>query len=768
MRCIYCKETFNEYDLICPHCNKKNKLVEIDNPLYKEAKNLLVKGNFLVAKEKLSICSKYDDTDAMMTYALLFENNVSKNKDRNILYCYEKAAERKNPYAIFQMIDSCVLGNYGKEINFEEAKAWINLLPINYKNDILSYYEDVLFDGNENGMDVVANFDLIMSNIKEEEFVRLPEFELDEELAFEEEKKHLADVVDVIDKTILKHKEDFVRVDEYQGTHDEDARLERFSQIKNNERISEKIYKLKNIKENPYFGRVIYSMKDGQFYDIYIGKEVVTDHKNRTLIFSWLSQAANIYYNKNGSDDIKILCQRDINIKDSKLLNIHTNIYNGGYVSINADDYLKQILLERREQTEVTDIIKSIQMNQHQIISENINSNFVVQGCAGSGKSMILYHRIKFLIGNKILKPFNVCVLSPNSRLNKQIKPLTRTLGIDDISIMTMTTFYRKLITLYLSRFDTLLSGYYLDNKNTYYFSFKNIKIRNDDDLDEDIVNYIYSKELMEKVDALSKVKINQINIANFEKKKYIDDENNFDILGALLGKKEISLLPNYERKFGVIHKCEMYFLLLLLYKRCGFKKYVEKDVSKNDIELNYDYYCIDEVQDFSPQELTLIKSIKNKKDKILNIYGDVNQRINKWGIYDWNELYLGNLKLFRLNENYRNTQQICDYANICCGTNMKNFGINGKEVKQISMFNILSEYAEIQEKNPNYKSIIICKKEIKYRYENYNMFIKTFSPNEVKGMEYQVTFVDLEGMNENEKYVSLTRATHTMFVIES
>jgi len=73
------------------------------------------------------------------------------------------------------------------------------------------------------------------------------------------------------------------------------------------------------------------------------------------------------------------------------------------------DEFLKE-LIERRTSAEFKNIVFSIQKAQGAIISEPYNQNLIVQGCAGSGKSMILLHRLPILLydNEKTLKRNNI------------------------------------------------------------------------------------------------------------------------------------------------------------------------------------------------------------------------------------------------------------------------------------------------------------------------------------------------------------------------
>ncbi len=68
-----------------------------------------------------------------------------------------------------------------------------------------------------------------------------------------------------------------------------------------------------------------------------------------------------------------------------------------------SDEFLQE-LLERRSSPEFKNIVFSIQKRQGEIIQAPFNRHMVVQGCAGSGKSMIMLHRIPILLYDNRLR----------------------------------------------------------------------------------------------------------------------------------------------------------------------------------------------------------------------------------------------------------------------------------------------------------------------------------------------------------------------------
>lgn len=114
------------------------------------------------------------------------------------------------------------------------------------------------------------------------------------------------------------------------------------------------------------------------------------------------------------------------------------------------DPLLIKVLEEKRLQNKLTDIIISIQKNQNAMIRHTPKKNMIVQGCAGSGKTMIMLHRISYLLYNRHLRNVKrAVIIVPNSNFNVFINELTGNLDIDQVPRYTMSQFYLKLIYEY-------------------------------------------------------------------------------------------------------------------------------------------------------------------------------------------------------------------------------------------------------------------------------------------------------------------------------
>lgn len=84
-------------------------------------------------------------------------------------------------------------------------------------------------------------------------------------------------------------------------------------------------------------------------------------------------------------------------IANRKLLNSIQLFPDSGFTKVTADELLEMKLDENRNNPVLQNIIATLQQKQFQIIETDVRTSFVVQGCAGSGKSQCLLHRLFYL-----------------------------------------------------------------------------------------------------------------------------------------------------------------------------------------------------------------------------------------------------------------------------------------------------------------------------------------------------------------------------------
>ena len=197
-----------------------------------------------------------------------------------------------------------------------------------------------------------------------------------------------------------------------------------------------------------------------------------------------------------------------------------------------------------------------------------------------------------------------------------------------------------------------------------------------------------------------------------------------------------------------------------------------------------YKLISIDEGQDLTPGEYSLIRKVNND-DVIFNVYGDTNQLLKyNRGITDWSLIdnTVSNAVKFSLNENYRNTNQITKFCNDSFEMQVSLTGVDGHSVKEITRARLESTLSNLRvdeeriavilpraakkdkyidkEQLPENIQSIISEKEIG------NGQIALAYVDEVKGVEFDTVFVVPNGMTKNEKYIAYTRALSDLTIV--
>lgn len=200
--------------------------------------------------------------------------------------------------------------------------------------------------------------------------------------------------------------------------------------------------KVNNLLINPYFAHIDYIDNP----ELYIGKQAV-----HGWITDWADERASLYYQYQmyiGNKDTELNLVRDIMFSDKKY-DSYKDKYNKKLsdkkVSNIADERLAQIIESNQENKEIHDIIETIQQNQYEIITSDKNISSLILGCAGSGKTMILMHKIRYMKYNdQDLDMKDIIVISPTDILSLESRKLSDILQIRDVQQFNIAHFYEE------------------------------------------------------------------------------------------------------------------------------------------------------------------------------------------------------------------------------------------------------------------------------------------------------------------------------------
>lgn len=127
---------------------------------------------------------------------------------------------------------------------------------------------------------------------------------------------------------------------------------------------------------------------------------------------------------------------------------------NAGEFQVTADEMLESRLQENRDNPTLRNIISTLQLKQFEIIGTDANESFVVQGCAGSGKSQCLLHRLFFLRDELSQDGWNkVLLLTPTKLFREYSAALMKRYQLSDVFNCSLADLYRDLLSVYDDRF---------------------------------------------------------------------------------------------------------------------------------------------------------------------------------------------------------------------------------------------------------------------------------------------------------------------------
>lgn len=211
--------------------------------------------------------------------------------------------------------------------------------------------------------------------------------------------------------------------------------------------------KVSSLLDTAYFCHILYRKNE----NLYIGKQAIEG-----WVVDWADEKASLYYQRQvyiGLPEYNMEFVRDIDIKFAEYLG-YIDLYNRHAKSKNSvttDKRLRQIIAANRSNKKIHDIVESIQKNQYEIITTDKSKDMIVLGCAGSGKTMIMMHKIRYMkYNNPNLKMDDIIVISPTDILGQEGQELSRILQIDKIKQFSISAFYENELSALLEQMNQI------------------------------------------------------------------------------------------------------------------------------------------------------------------------------------------------------------------------------------------------------------------------------------------------------------------------
>lgn len=136
----------------------------------------------------------------------------------------------------------------------------------------------------------------------------------------------------------------------------------------------------------------------------------------------------------------------NITMCDRKVLDVDVRRDNESKLfSSISDSYLRKALIRNKASASAQSIIQTIQKKQSVIRTLQKDKSFVVQGCAGSGKTMVLLHRLRYLLYNKEIYGDEYVLLVPSNGFKTFIGDISTKFNINKNNILPYQEYYQEI-----------------------------------------------------------------------------------------------------------------------------------------------------------------------------------------------------------------------------------------------------------------------------------------------------------------------------------
>lgn len=598
-----------------------------------------------------------------------------------------------------------------------------------------------------------------------------------EEKYFEVIKESLFKSLSDMDDMIIKWKKKITEQKEFvwdnSSDMDEEEMLANKEDIEQDMLLLDFYNKNRNILEktlnNPYFGKIkfIYD-EDKSELPVYIGLSGYrSEDESLPWIYDWRAPISSMYYEyekgrasysaPDGEFGGEITEKKQFKIKDGKM-----QYYMDTDLKIDDDVLVKE--LSNNSATKMRQVAATIQKEQNAIIRNNKAKTLVINGCAGSGKTVVALHRVAWLLYNyrKHMRSDNVLILSPNALFSDYISEVLPELCEDNVPE---------------KEWDDLMVDI--------------ICIEDDYEIKNDQINYILHSKKGDK---------------RIERIRYKSSEEYFDELNNFIKNRGIKISDA-----GGVVRTYLEFLQYIKTVKPGMEIYLNDDglICYEDVLAvfyiqTYYYACgqlssvrylvVDEMQDYNIFQYAVINKMFACPKTFL---GDENQvylrPVNR--LSDVISRIFNDASYISMNKSYRSTYEITQFVQgITKLENIEPFDRHGKEPETVKYtdfadkINKMKAYISEIGKN-DYRTIAILCDDEYYAREVYEELKKdmevslirenttmlkdgviVMSKHVSKGLEFDAVIVNCDNgtddeISKNALYISCTRALHELYL---
>ena len=289
-------------------------------------------------------------------------------------------------------------------------------------------------------------------------------------------------------------------------------------------------------------------------------------------------------------------------------------------------------------------------LNDEQLKALNqVQGAVLVTAGAGSGKTRLLTHRIVHLIKNFNVSPENILAITFTNKASNEMKERISQMLPDASSRIWISTFHSMCARILRSNIHKLNEGF--DSNFSIYSDAETTKV----------INEILSERGLEKDEKLKKSIF--FHLSNCKNNFY-----SFDIYESEFGLEKnidliMSIIRKYQKRLTENNAVDFDDLLLVTHRL--FKNIPEV---LNKYSKRFEYVLVDEFQDTNEVQYELVKMLSQTHKNVF-VVGDEDQCIYTWRGANFKNIFkfkedFEDVKVFKLEKNYRSTKTILDYAN--------------------------------------------------------------------------------------------------------
>ncbi|HYF04937.1 MAG TPA: 3'-5' exonuclease [Patescibacteria group bacterium] len=494
-------------------------------------------------------------------------------------------------------------------------------------------------------------------------------------------------------------------------------------------------------------------------------------------IFSWTVPASVLRFETPGRFDYEI---KDVGNKKGVLLEKEQYMITDGrivYMTSESTEFARELIFQEyfsqhKSTFILPEIVEQMEKAQDKVIRAEPQGSFLISGPAGSGKTTLALHRAAYLIQSPDTADYYAqrksIIFVQDASTRAYFGQLLPQLGIHNVQITTFQDWAREQLKLFEYEY-IVRPGTTESQKDAYEFQkYQSL---------EQLPDISYSGNPYKILEEIYRKTFTEESFWLFEEQKHKRTLDRFDLT---------ALLHIYIAEAGGLFEEE----LSLSPKKGGM---VLRRLDK--VPLVYGCMILDEVQNFLPQQITLLKKCIDRKNNSIMYVGDLAQQTRLCTLRDWGavgEEFLEDRAVI-LHKNYRSTRQIMEYIQglgfpVEIPAGMKVGPQVAEKVLEASAE--LAYITEVVSRNSGVLVGILAKTEDNlapyyHLHENFSN-IHVLTINEAQGVEFDVVCVVgvNEGMfaqavalgpmlaeqrarvNRDLLYVALTRAMNELHVL--